>query len=158
MKTICIKNVLPLFLESLKIRKMKSLNPGHHLDHVMILICLKRWKSSCTLYYLFFPGSVSIRNRIDYDDARKVNSSYFEATVIDTGDPELTATASVSVIFRNINDNFPEFQDPVSFMNAVNFNRNSSFDRFQTGQKFPRYSVKFHRKKNVLQTYFMWQL
>ncbi|KAL4240786.1 Protocadherin-16 [Mactra antiquata] len=54
-------------------------------------------------------GSVSILNRIDYDDIRMINDSYFIATVTDTGEPELTSSASVSVIFRNINDNFPQF-------------------------------------------------
>ncbi|XP_060576432.1 cadherin-87A-like isoform X2 [Ruditapes philippinarum] len=58
-------------------------------------------------------GSVSILNRIDYDDARQVFNTYFKAMAIDLGDPELSATASVSVIFMNINDNFPEFIDPI---------------------------------------------
>jgi hypothetical protein len=64
-------------------------------------------------------------NRIDYDDARQVFNTYFKAMAIDLGDPELSATASVSVIFRNINDNFPEFIDPVR--EELSFNINFSF-------------------------------
>ena len=64
-------------------------------------------------------GAVSIASRIDYDDQRLINSSYFIVRVKDNGEPQLSATASVSVIFQNINDNFPEFMDPVSIIDMV---------------------------------------
>ena len=64
-------------------------------------------------------GAVSIASRIDYDDQRLINSSYFIVRVKDNGEPQLSATASVSVIFQNINDNFPEFMDPVSVIDMV---------------------------------------
>jgi len=60
---------------------------------------------------MFIPpaGAVSVISRVDYDDMRMINDSYFIVQVLDTGEPQLSATASVSVIFRNINDNFPDF-------------------------------------------------
>ncbi|XP_053380396.1 cadherin EGF LAG seven-pass G-type receptor 2-like [Mercenaria mercenaria] len=63
--------------------------------------------------YLYFAGSVSIINRIDFDGPQRVFRSYFNVTVTDAGEPALTADAYVTVIFRNINDNFPEFVDPI---------------------------------------------
>ncbi|XP_052263419.1 protocadherin Fat 4-like isoform X2 [Dreissena polymorpha] len=69
-------------------------------------------------------GAVSVVSRVDFDDARRINGSFFIVRVLDTGEPQLSATTSVSVIFRNINDNFPEFinkqtQNPVNVYSAV---------------------------------------
>ncbi|XP_052765608.1 cadherin-87A-like isoform X2 [Mya arenaria] len=77
-------------------------------------------------------GAVSVISRVDYDDVRMINDSYLIVQVLDTGEPKLSATASLSVIFRNINDNFPNFlrrstNTPVNVYNAEIF-ENAAFN------------------------------
>ena len=65
-------------------------------------------------------GFVTINKAVDYDDERKTNGSYFVVTVTDIGTPTLTSTASVSVCFTNINDNYPVFTE-VRKLNIIVF-------------------------------------
>ena len=61
---------------------------------------------------LYLIGFVTTsRNKIDYDDDRMINSSYIVVIATDSGEPTLTATATVTIHIRNINDNSPIFSE-----------------------------------------------
>uniref|UniRef100_A0A182QKL0 Cadherin domain-containing protein n=1 Tax=Anopheles farauti TaxID=69004 RepID=A0A182QKL0_9DIPT len=54
-------------------------------------------------------GLVRTRSRIDYETTPVVR---FNVTVVDTGVPQLTSTAQITVDVVNTNDNDPEFEQP----------------------------------------------
>lgn len=60
-------------------------------------------------------GIITLINRLDYETVKEVK---FMATVTDTGIPALTATTDVVVDIININDNGPDFNQPLYNFNV----------------------------------------
>lgn len=61
------------------------------------------------LFLHFFAGVITTKTRIDYESIKQI---YVSAFVTDTGVPQLTSTAEITVDIMNTNDNDPAFSMP----------------------------------------------
>ena len=63
-------------------------------------------------------GVVTLQRTLDYETQDRLT---FRAVAIDNGEPPLTATATVTVNVRNINDFTPEFVEVSGMISSVLF-------------------------------------